>query len=95
MKIRDALRATFRSGLTRPIAWRQHQLYQIARMAQNERELICDALKKDLGKPKTEVLMNEIGSTIDIAVKSAQRLPEWAKTEHPEVADWQKPWKPT
>ncbi|KIK37351.1 hypothetical protein CY34DRAFT_810427 [Suillus luteus UH-Slu-Lm8-n1] len=94
-QIRDALRATFRSGLTRPIAWRQHQLYQIARMAQNERELICDALKKDLGKPKTEVLMNEIGSTIDIAVKSAQRLPEWAKTEHPEVADWQKPWKPT
>ncbi|KAG1733762.1 aldehyde dehydrogenase [Suillus occidentalis] len=94
-QIRDALRATFRSGLTRPIAWRQHQLYQIARMAQNERELICDALKKDLGKPKTEVLMNEIGSTIDIAVKSAQRLPEWAKTEHPEVADWQKPWNPT
>ncbi|KAG2740391.1 aldehyde dehydrogenase [Suillus brevipes Sb2] len=94
-QIRDTLRATFRSGLTRPIAWRQHQLYQIARMAQNERELICDALKKDLGKPKTEVLMNEIGSTIEIAVKSAQRLPEWAKTEYPEVADWQKPWNPT
>lgn len=94
-KIRDALRATFRSGVTRPIAWRQHQLYQLARMAQNERELICDALQKDLGKPKTEVLMAEVGSIIERAVKSAELLPEWAKTEYPEVADWQKPWKPT
>ncbi|KAG1744558.1 aldehyde dehydrogenase [Suillus paluster] len=74
-KIRDALRATFRSGLARP--------YSLARMAQNERELICDALHKDLGKPKTE------------AVKSAEQLPEWAKTEYPDVPDWQKSWKPT
>ncbi|KAG2137879.1 aldehyde dehydrogenase [Suillus bovinus] len=94
-KIRDALQATFRSGLTRPLPWRQHQLYQLARMAQNERELICDALWKDLGKPKTEVLSNELGNVIDRAVKSAQRLPEWAKPEHPEVADRQKPWNPT
>ncbi|KAG1721487.1 aldehyde dehydrogenase [Suillus paluster] len=93
--IRDALRATFRSGLTRPIAWRQHQLYQLARMAQNERELICGALHKDLGKPKTEVLMAEVGALIQIAVKSAEQLPEWAKTEYPEVPDWQKSWKPT
>ncbi|KAG2363894.1 hypothetical protein BDR07DRAFT_1483142 [Suillus spraguei] len=94
-KIRDALRATFRSGITRPLPWRQHQLYQLARMAQNERELICDAINKDLGKPKTEVLMAEVGTVIERAVKSAQQLPEWAKTEYPDVPDWQKPWKPT
>jgi aldehyde dehydrogenase (NAD+) len=64
-------------------------------MAQNERELICDALKKDFGKPKTEVLMTEIGCIIERTVKSAEQLPEWAKTEYPDVADWQKPWKPT
>ncbi|KAG1721175.1 uncharacterized protein EDB91DRAFT_301128 [Suillus paluster] len=93
--IRDALRAMFRSGLTRPIAWRQHQLYQLAHMAQNEQELICGALHKDLGKPKTEVLMAEVGALIQIAVKSAEQLPEWAKTEYPEVPDWQKSWKPT
>jgi len=94
-QIRDALQATFRSGVTRPIAWRQHQLYQLARLAQNERELICDALQKDLGKPKTEVLMAEVGCIIETAMKSAEQLPVWAKTEYPEVADWQKPWKPT
>ncbi|KAG1733845.1 hypothetical protein EDB19DRAFT_1614688, partial [Suillus lakei] len=76
-KIRDALRVTFRSGLTRPIAWCQHQLYQLARMAQNVRELICDALKKDLGKPKTMVLMSEVGNIIKGAVKSAEWLPIW------------------
>ncbi|KAG2105497.1 aldehyde dehydrogenase [Suillus discolor] len=94
-KIRDALRTTFRSGLTHSIPWRQHQLYQLARMAQNERELICDALHKDLGKPRTEVLANELGSVIKRAVKSAERLPEWVKAEHPEVIDRQKPWNPT
>ncbi|KAG1807970.1 aldehyde dehydrogenase [Suillus subaureus] len=93
-KIRDALHATFRSGLTRPLPWRQHQLYQLARMAQNERELIYDALQIDLGKPKTEVLVNEVGSIIARAVKSAKQLPEWAKTEYPDVADRQKLWKP-
>ncbi|KAG2354592.1 aldehyde dehydrogenase [Suillus spraguei] len=93
-KIRDALRATFRSGLTRPLAWRQHQLYQLARMAQNERELICHALKKDLGKPRTEVLMAEVGHIVERAVKSAEQLPEWAKTKYLDVPDWQKSWNP-
>ncbi|KAG2129419.1 aldehyde dehydrogenase [Suillus bovinus] len=92
---RWALQATFRSGLTRPLPWRQHQLYQLARMAQNERGLVCDALWKDLGKPKTEALSNELGNVIDRAVKSAERLPERAKPEHPEVVDRQKPWNPT
>jgi aldehyde dehydrogenase (NAD+) len=63
-------------------------------MAQNERELICDALLKDLGKPRTEVLTSEVGSIIERAVKSAEHLPEWAKTEHPDVGDWQKSWNP-
>jgi aldehyde dehydrogenase (NAD+) len=63
-------------------------------MAQNERELICDALQKDLGKPRTEVLTSEVGSIIERAVKSAEQLPEWAKTEHPDVGDWQKSWNP-
>lgn len=63
-------------------------------MAQNERELICDALLKDLGKPRTEVLTSEVGSIIERAVKSAEQLPEWAKTEHPDVGDWQKSWNP-
>jgi len=65
LKIRTALRATFAGGVTRPIQWRQNQLYQLARMAHDERDAICDALKKDLGKPRTEVLMAEVGVVVE------------------------------
>ncbi|KIJ61768.1 hypothetical protein HYDPIDRAFT_96028, partial [Hydnomerulius pinastri MD-312] len=94
-QIRDTLRATFKSGVTRPLAWRKHQLYQLARMAQNEAEAFCEAIGKDLSKPRTEVLMAEVGAVIDRTIKSAQQVDEWAKTEYPEVPDWQKGWKPT
>jgi aldehyde dehydrogenase (NAD+) len=64
-------------------------------MAQNERGAICDALQNDLGKPRTEVLMAEVGVIVERAVKSAEQLPQWAKPEYPEVPEWQQPWKPT
>ncbi|KAJ8597086.1 aldehyde dehydrogenase [Rhizopogon salebrosus TDB-379] len=93
--IRNALRGTFQSGVTRSIPWRQNQLYQLARMAQNERDAICDALQKDLGKPRTEVLMAEVAPVVERAVKTAEQLPQWASPEYPEVPGWQKQWKPT
>ncbi|KAN0079816.1 Aldehyde/histidinol dehydrogenase [Tylopilus felleus] len=94
-KIRDVLRATFKSGVTRPLAWRKHQLYQVARLAQNEADAVCEALTKDFSKPRVEVLMTEIGPIVERATKSAEQLDEWAASEHPEVPDWQKGWKPT
>jgi aldehyde dehydrogenase (NAD+) len=94
-KIRDALRAAFKSGVTRSIAWRKHQLYQLARMAQNETEAFCGALAKDLSKPRVEILAGELGTVIQRAIKSAEQVEEWARTEHPEVPAKQKGWKPT
>ena len=95
VQIRDTLRATFKTGLTRPLAWRKHQLYQIARLAQNEADAVCDALAKDLSKPRVEVLMAEVGPVVERALKSAEQLDTWAAPEYPEVPDWQKGWKPT
>ncbi|KIK94969.1 hypothetical protein PAXRUDRAFT_33229 [Paxillus rubicundulus Ve08.2h10] len=94
-KIRDALRATFNSCVTRPIAWRQHQLYQLARMAQNEADAFCEALAKDISKPRFDVLVGEVGPTVERAVKSAQEVGEWARTEYPEVPESRKAWRPT
>lgn len=94
-QIRETLRATFKAGVTRPLAWRKHQLYQLARLAQNEADVICDALAKDLAKPRVEVLMGEVGAIVERATKSADQLDVWAAAEHPEVPDWQKGWKPT
>jgi len=94
-QIRETLVATFKVGVTRPLAWRKHQLYQLARLAQNEADAICDALAKDFSKPKVEVLLAEVGTIVERATKSAEQLDAWAAPEYPEVPDWQKGWKPT
>lgn len=94
-QIRETLVATFKAGVTRPLAWRKHQLYQLARLAQNEADAICDALAKDLSKPKMEALLTEVGPIVERALKSAEQLDAWAAPEYPEVPDFQKGWKPT
>lgn len=94
MQIKETLRATFRTGVTRPLAWRKHQLYQLARLVQNEADAICDALAKDFSKPRTDVLMTEVAVIVERAIKSAEKLDAWAAPEHPEVSDRQKGWKP-
>ena len=93
-QIRDELRATFRSGVTRPLEWRKHQLYQLARLAQNETNAICDALARDFAKPRFDV-MGEILVIVERTLISAEKLEEWIKPEQPDVPESQKSWKPT
>lgn len=62
-QIRDELRATFRKGVTRPFAWRRHQLLQLARMAQENAEAFADALYADLGRPRMESYFAEVRLT--------------------------------
>lgn len=60
----DRLRASFRSGLTRPTSWRRSQLAQLQRMlAEGEAELL-EALRLDLGKSSAEAYAAEIGFTL-------------------------------
>ncbi|KAI6110138.1 aldehyde dehydrogenase [Pisolithus sp. B1] len=94
-KIRDDLRATFKTGVTRSFEWRKRQLYQLARMAQNEAEAVCDAMTRDFGKPRFEVIVAELSAVVRIALKSAEKLEEWARPEQPDVPDSQRNWKPT
>ncbi|KIM65529.1 hypothetical protein SCLCIDRAFT_22701 [Scleroderma citrinum Foug A] len=93
-EIRDELRATFRSGVTRPLEWRKHQLYQLVRLAQNEANAICDALARDFAKPRFEN-MGDVAWVIERALSSAEKLEEWTKPEHPNVPESQRSWKPT
>ncbi|KAG6331416.1 hypothetical protein ID866_7675 [Astraeus odoratus] len=94
-QIRDDLRATFKSGVTLPLEWRRHQLHQVARLAQIEADAICEAIARDFNKPRFEVIAVEVGPAIQNALKSAEKLEEWAKPEHPAVSESQKSWKPT
>ncbi|EIN03578.1 aldehyde dehydrogenase [Punctularia strigosozonata HHB-11173 SS5] len=94
-KIAEELRATFRSGKTRPLAWRRHQLHQVARMMQENKDEFTKAIAYDMRKPALEVYAAEIGPITERALKSAEQLEEWAKPELVSVPDWQKSWQPT
>jgi acyl-CoA reductase-like NAD-dependent aldehyde dehydrogenase len=55
------LRARFAAGQTRPAEWRAKQLRGVLRMATEMEAEICDALHADVGKPKTEAHVHEVG----------------------------------
>ncbi|KAJ3811215.1 aldehyde dehydrogenase [Lentinula aff. lateritia] len=97
-KINASLRATFTTRKTFSLAWRQHQLLQIARMLQENHKAIADAIYADLGKPAFEVYMTELNLMLDRAIISAKRVPEWAAVKdlenHPDLPAHQKGWKP-
>jgi acyl-CoA reductase-like NAD-dependent aldehyde dehydrogenase len=96
VKIRAELNATFVSGLTRPLEFRRHQLLQLARMIQENKESWYEALRQDLGRPDQETALHELGPIVDRCVRSVEQLEEWARPLVPtDVPDWQKTWKPT
>ncbi|TFY54872.1 hypothetical protein EVG20_g9533, partial [Dentipellis fragilis] len=95
-EIYETLQKSFRSGLARPLAWRKHQLHQLARMAQENKDAFVTALKADLNKPALETLLGEVGPIIERSIKSAEQLDEWAKPEPVQVkAAWQQSWGST
>ncbi|KAI6046580.1 aldehyde dehydrogenase [Pisolithus marmoratus] len=94
-RIRNELRSTFKTELTRSLEWRKRQLYQLARLAQNEAEAICDALARDFAKPRFEVIVAELAGVVNFALKSAEKLEEWTQPEQPDVPNFQRSWKPT
>ena len=76
------LRATFDSGRTRPLAWREAQLSGLRRMMEEAEDELVEALRSDLGRPTTEAFAADIGHT-------KQELRHYAK----HVAGWVKPTK--
>ncbi|KAF9459502.1 aldehyde dehydrogenase [Collybia nuda] len=94
-RIRDTLRATFATGVTKPLAWRRHQLFQLARMMQENAEALADAINADLGRPRMEAYMAEVCVILERSMICAEKLEEWTKPEVlTDIPDWQKPWHP-
>ncbi|KAF8996989.1 aldehyde dehydrogenase [Cyathus striatus] len=89
-------KATFRTGLTLPHAYRQAQLYALARLVQDNAEIFADALHADLGRPKVEAYMAELGPLVKRSLVAAERLKEWMAEEDvsEKVEVWQRGWKP-
>ncbi|MET9462713.1 aldehyde dehydrogenase family protein [Streptomyces canus] len=79
------LRATFNTGVTRPLDWRVDQLQRLrALLVENEQELI-DALWADLRKNAAEAKMQEIDFTVADIDEALANLENWLQPRPVEV----------
>jgi len=79
--IPDRLRATFRSGRTRPLAWRLEQLRAVEKLLQENSPALEKALAADLGKPALEALAADIGFPKSEAAFAIKNLSRWMKPQ--------------
>ncbi|MFE2320837.1 aldehyde dehydrogenase family protein [Streptomyces sp. NPDC059441] len=79
------LRATFNTGVTRPLDWRVDQLQRLrALLVENEQELI-EALWADLRKNAAEAKMQEIDFTVADIDEALANLENWLQPRPVEV----------
>lgn len=76
----ERLRATFASGKTRPIAWRQQQLHALAETIASYENAIVEALRKDLAKPRAESLIAEVDYLTKECRLAAKKCAGWSRT---------------
>ena len=75
----DGLRATFRSGRTRPVEWRREQLQAMHQMLVDHEDDFVAALQSDLGRPKFEAYATDIGVTKTEILQLRKHVASWAK----------------
>ncbi|WP_406165210.1 aldehyde dehydrogenase family protein [Streptomyces sp. NBC_00996] len=75
------LRATFRSGRTKPVAWRTNQLRRLREMLTSHGEDLATALHTDLGKSSAEAFRTEIDFTVREIDHTLEHLHGWLRPE--------------
>ena len=75
----ERLRKVFNTGRTRPLAWRREQLKGLRSMLIEREEDFLAALATDLGKPRLEAWVTEIGFTINEINLTLKNLKRWTK----------------
>src|SRR4029450_12795839 len=73
------LRTTFRSGRTRPLAWRLQQLAALKALVTEKSDEICEALWSDLHKAPLEAEVSEQGFVIAEIDHPLSHLARWMK----------------
>ncbi|MCW2657832.1 MAG: Aldehyde Dehydrogenase [Jatrophihabitans sp.] len=73
------LRATFRSGRTRPIEWRLAQLEAVERMLAEREQDFADALAEDLGRPAVEAWLADLAPVTNESAHARKRLRSWMR----------------
>ncbi|MET9503839.1 aldehyde dehydrogenase family protein [Streptomyces sp. NPDC006622] len=75
------LRATFRTGRTKPAAWRTGQLRRLREMLTERGDELAAALHADLGKSATEAYRTEIDFTVREIDHTLDHLDDWLRPE--------------
>ncbi|MEV0909679.1 aldehyde dehydrogenase family protein [Streptomyces hokutonensis] len=75
------LRATFRTGRTKPVEWRTAQLRRLRDLLTEHGDDLAAALHADLGKSAAEAQRTEIGFTIREIDHTLDHLEEWLRPE--------------
>ncbi|KAG0297091.1 Aldehyde dehydrogenase [Dissophora globulifera] len=78
----ETARQTFKSGHTKPLKFRRHQLEQLWRLLDENIELLSEALDKDLRKSHHETVIGEIIPAKEEINDALKHLDEWAKDEY-------------
>ena len=75
-----AVRRTYESGRTRPLAWRRAQLQGLIRMLTEREADFSVALARDLGKSRLEGYLTELSITRAEAEYALKHLARWTRT---------------
>ncbi|RUO72756.1 aldehyde dehydrogenase family protein [Idiomarina seosinensis] len=71
------LNHTFRTGLTRPVAWRKQQLNNLKQFLINHQQELLDALQQDLGKHPSEAQLTELQFLLSDIKHTISYLNHW------------------
>ena len=74
----DRLRATFSTGVTRPIEWRRRQLARLAKMLDDDAAALTTAMAGDLGKPEPEAWLTDVAAVRRDIEGIIRHLDRWA-----------------
>ncbi|HEV7205088.1 MAG TPA: aldehyde dehydrogenase family protein [Jatrophihabitans sp.] len=73
------LRATFRSGRTKPVEWRLAQLQAIVRMVEERESEMAHALAQDLGRPAVDAWLADLAPVTSEAKYAIKKLRSWMR----------------
>ena len=81
----DRLRATFATGRTLPVDWREEQLAGLRRLLTEAEDELVEALRLDLGRPRAEAFAADIGHAKVEIGHLAKHVAKWARPRRAKV----------
>jgi aldehyde dehydrogenase (NAD+) len=77
------------------LEYRRKQLLQVARLIQENADIVMASLKADLGRHVFEATLPELGPIVSSALHAVENLEKWNSPEKPQVEAWRSGWDTT